>query len=237
MILSQDISQKKDFNSKYSNGEIYIEDNFQYQVSSFIFICPDSPILQYTAKIKKGEQFVNIPKDAWIQFSPTDRVFTGNTATYLYNYHIVIQVNTTDGYSFSIDEFTIIPNRVPFSYTFQLALQIFSPLFGLLGLYKYKHIIYNLSFKKHYIYTKDVAYVGEVFQKQIIITDNVRKQAQQLFTFLRKVQERVKFCIRYLKNQQKIIKFQVLSTLVLKHKNRNFKIQRQIKDQVLKRRE
>ncbi|KAL4462558.1 hypothetical protein ABPG74_000388 [Tetrahymena malaccensis] len=185
VTLSQETNLQQDLNSKYSGGQIFIQDSFQYQISSEVFTCPDSPMLQYSASIKQGDQFVNIPKDSWIQFSPTDRVFSGNPSVSNFNQYIVIQVNATDGYSFYIDKFTIIPNKIPFSYAFQLAIQILGPLFGLLGLYKYKHLIYNLSFKKQYIYSKDVAYVGEVYKKQIVITNQVRKQAQELWNFFK----------------------------------------------------
>ncbi|KAL4505144.1 hypothetical protein ABPG72_016211 [Tetrahymena utriculariae] len=59
VTLSQDINLQKDFNSKYSNGEIYIYDNFQYQISNLVFSSLDSPILQYSIQIKQG-------KNLWI---------------------------------------------------------------------------------------------------------------------------------------------------------------------------
>ncbi|KAL4462559.1 hypothetical protein ABPG74_000389 [Tetrahymena malaccensis] len=187
VTLSQDIDLQQDFNSKYTNGEIYVYDNFQYQISNFIFTCQDSPILQYSVQIQQGNKFVDIPKGYWIQFSPTDRSFTGNPPVSQFNKQVVIQVNATDGYTYSVDQFTIYPNRIPFSYAFQLAIQIFGPIFGILGLYKYRHSMYNLYFKNQYIYSKDVAYVGEIYQKQITITNDVRNQAKKLWIFFLKM--------------------------------------------------
>ncbi|KAL4504259.1 hypothetical protein ABPG72_021097 [Tetrahymena utriculariae] len=186
VVVSQTINLQKDFNSKYPSGQIFIEDSFQYQISSEVFTSLDSTALQYTAQIKKNNQFVDIPKDSWIQFSPTDRVFTGTPPASQYNEHVVVQVNATDGYTFNIDSFVIIPNRIPFNYAFQLAIQIFGPIFGVLGFYKYKHFIYNISFKRYYVYSKDVVYVGELYKKQITITEDVRNQAERLWCFFHK---------------------------------------------------
>ncbi|EAR96151.2 hypothetical protein TTHERM_00129240 (macronuclear) [Tetrahymena thermophila SB210] len=186
VIVSQVLNLQKDLNSKYPSGEIFIEDSFQYQISSEVFTSLDSTSLQYTAQINQGNKFVDIPKDSWVQFSPTDRVFTGTAPASQYNDHITIQVNATDGYSFSLDQFVIVPNRIPFNYAFQLAIQIFGPIFGVLGFYKYKHFIYNISFKRQYVYSKDVAYVGEIYKKQITITDDVRDQAERLWSFFHK---------------------------------------------------
>ncbi|EAR94900.2 hypothetical protein TTHERM_01028830 (macronuclear) [Tetrahymena thermophila SB210] len=186
VTLSQDINLQSDFNSKYDSGKIYIYDSFQYQISSSVFTCNDSPILQYSVKIKQENQFVDIPKGYWIQFSPTDRVLTGNPPVSYFNSFVVIQVNATDGYTYSVDQFTINPCLIPFSYAIQLAIQILGPIFGILGLYKYKHLIYNIYFKQQYIYSKDVAYVGEIYQKQITITNDVRGLAKKLWKFFQK---------------------------------------------------
>ncbi|KAL4491159.1 hypothetical protein ABPG73_013228 [Tetrahymena malaccensis] len=186
VVVSQAIDLQKDFNSKYASGEIFIEDSFQYQISSEVFTCLDSTTLQYNAQIKQNNQFVDIPKDSWVQFSPTDRVFTGTPPASQYNQHVTIQVNATDGYTYNIDQFVIVPDRIPFNYAFQLAIQIFGPIFGVLGFYKYKHFIYNISFKRQYIYSKDVVYVGEMYRKQITITDDVRDTAERLWSFFHK---------------------------------------------------
>ncbi|EWS74565.1 hypothetical protein TTHERM_001028831 (macronuclear) [Tetrahymena thermophila SB210] len=186
VTLSKDINLQSDFNSKYDSGKIYIYDSFQYQISSSVFTCNDSPILQYSVQIKQQNKFVDIPKGYWIQFSPTERVLTGNPPVSYFNNFVVIQVNATDGYTYSVDQFTINPCMIPFSLAIQLAIQILGPIFGILGLYKYKHLIYNIYFKQQYIYSKDVAYVGEIYQKQITITNDVRGLAKKLWIFFQK---------------------------------------------------
>ncbi|KAL4448666.1 hypothetical protein ABPG74_012755 [Tetrahymena malaccensis] len=218
VTLSQDIDLQQDFNSKYTNGEIYVYDNFQFQISNSIFKCLDSPILQYSVQIQQGKKFVDIPVGFWISFSPTDKTFTGNPPISYFNKFVVIQVNVTDGYTYIVDQFTINPNRIPFIYAFQLALQIFGPIFGVLGLYKYRHSIYNLFFKNQYIYSKDVAYVGELYQKQITITNDVRDQAKNLWIFFLKTlgeKEIQSQLMQQLKNENYISSYQYFNPLNL----------------------
>jgi hypothetical protein len=48
---------------------------------------------------------------------------------------------------------------------FDYLIKIFSPLLGLLGFYKKRHVFYNFFFKDNTIYSPEIVYINELYKK------------------------------------------------------------------------
>lgn len=59
-------------------------------------------------------------------------------------------VNATDGFTNAQDYFVIKINLVPIRIILITITQILGPIIGLLGLWKYKSVVYNKLYKKYY---------------------------------------------------------------------------------------
>ncbi|EAR93663.2 transmembrane protein, putative (macronuclear) [Tetrahymena thermophila SB210] len=175
---------QSDFNQQYEKGEIAVQTPFSYKVSDKIFKCLDSPQLFYSAKMKmEDNSFKDISSGYWLSFSSTDRTFFGTAQLSQFNSEYTIVISATDGYTSAQDEFKIKVNIIPFFVVFQIIVQIVGPLLGVFGIWKYRTVFYNIIFKFQIIYTNEIAYVSEYYEKNIIITDNQLKIARILWKY------------------------------------------------------
>ncbi|KAL4488958.1 hypothetical protein ABPG72_005745 [Tetrahymena utriculariae] len=66
-------------------------------------------------------------------------------------------------------------------------LEVLGPIFGLLGLYKYKSYSLNMIFQEKIMFSKDTAVVGKLYQKKIAVLGDEMQKSQLLFKgFLQK---------------------------------------------------
>ncbi|KAL4484381.1 hypothetical protein ABPG74_019558 [Tetrahymena malaccensis] len=193
-------SLQNDFNSQFPKGQIAIQAQFSYIVSRDIFKCLDSPQLSYTAKIKKDDgQYQNIPTGYWLSFQQSEITFLGTPSTSLFYQTLTILLEVTDGYTVAKDEFTISISLVPFQLVIQIVIQVLGPLLGILGIWKYRTIFYNLVFKYFLTYTQEVAYQQEYFEKKIFISGSTLDIA---IGFWKEIQNEIKpKCIQQQINQ------------------------------------
>ncbi|KAL4475113.1 hypothetical protein ABPG74_001809 [Tetrahymena malaccensis] len=164
---------QSDFNNQYENGEIAVQTPFNYKMSDQVFECIGSPQLELVAKVKKANgQYQDISSGYWLSFSSNERTFFGTPSLSTFHSEYTIQISATDGYTTAQDEFIIKINILPFFVIIQLLVQILGPILGIFGIWKYRTVFYNIIFKYKMIYTKEIAYVSEYFEKNIYITDN-----------------------------------------------------------------
>ncbi|KAL4484382.1 hypothetical protein ABPG74_019559 [Tetrahymena malaccensis] len=172
---------QQDFNQYYQDGQLAVQTPFNFKMSSSVFTCIDSNSLQFTAKILKNGLFEEIPPGYWLSFSSNERTLVGTPQTSLYNQNFVIQIQATDGYTVAFDQLTIQISIIPFFLVLQIIIQIIGPLLGVLGIWKYRTIFYNITFRYFLIYSKEVAHVSQYYEKKIIIADNLLEVCLQLW--------------------------------------------------------
>ncbi|EAR82162.2 hypothetical protein TTHERM_01285860 (macronuclear) [Tetrahymena thermophila SB210] len=189
LVLLQN-SLQNDFNNQFPQGQIAVQSPLSYRVSDQVFQCLDSPQLTYTAKIKQSNgQYQNIPTGYWLSFQSNERTLVGTPSTNLFYQSETILIEATDGYSVASDEFTMTITIIPFYLVIQIIIQILGPLLGILGIWKYRTVFYNLVFRYFLTYTKEVAYQQEYFEKKIFISGNTLNIAIQLW---KEIQNQIK---------------------------------------------
>ncbi|KAL4475118.1 hypothetical protein ABPG74_001814 [Tetrahymena malaccensis] len=177
-------SLQSDFNQQYEKGEIAVQTPFSYKVSDKVFSCLDSPLLFYSAKIKlEDNSFKDISSGYWLSFSSNDKTFFGTPQLSQFNSEYTIIISATDGYTTAQDDFKIKVNILPFFVVFQIIVQIVGPLLGVFGIWKYRTVFYNIVFKYQIIYSNDIAYVSQYYEKNIIITDDQLDIARILWKY------------------------------------------------------
>ncbi|KAL4484383.1 hypothetical protein ABPG74_019560 [Tetrahymena malaccensis] len=171
-----------DLNQQYPNAQLAVQTPFNYKMSDSVFKCADSSSLQYKAKVSQGNgQFEEIPAGYWLSFSSNERTLVGTPQTNLFNQQFTIQIEATDGYTTAQDQLTVYVSIIPFFLVLQIIIQILGPVLGVLGVWKYRTIFYNVMFKHFLIYSKEIVHVNEYYEKKIIITDNMLDISLQLW--------------------------------------------------------
>ncbi|EAR82165.2 hypothetical protein TTHERM_01285890 (macronuclear) [Tetrahymena thermophila SB210] len=175
-------SLQDDLNQQYPNAQLAVQTPFNYKMSESVFKCVDSSSLQYKAKVSKGDgNFEEIPAGYWLSFSSNERTLIGTPQTNLFNQQFTIQIEATDGYTTAKDQVIITVSIIPFFLVLQIIIQILGPVLGILGVWKYRTIFYNIMFKRFLIYSKEIVHVSEYYEKKIIITDNMLDISLQLW--------------------------------------------------------
>ncbi|EAS02376.2 dystroglycan-type cadherin-like domain protein (macronuclear) [Tetrahymena thermophila SB210] len=188
-VLLKSILQN-DFNNQFPKGQIAVQTPLSYRIGDQVFQCLDSPQLTYTAKIKKDDgQYENIPAGYWLSFQSNERTLVGTPSTNLFYQSETILIEATDGYTVASDEFTMSVTVIPFYLVIQIIIQILGPLLGILGIWKYRTVFYNLIFRYFLTYTKEVAYQQEYYEKKIFISGNTLNTAIQLW---KEIQNQIK---------------------------------------------
>ncbi|EAR87346.2 hypothetical protein TTHERM_00058580 (macronuclear) [Tetrahymena thermophila SB210] len=172
---------QQDFNQQYPGGEIAIQTAFSYKLNSSIFVCKDSQQLIYSAQIKIKDQYQNIPQGYWLSFSSNEQTFVGNPQSNIYYESFTVKVQVTDGYTVVEDELVIKVDLVPFMYIVQILIQIIGPILGIFGVWKYRTSLYNTIYKSRCIYTQEIVYVSQYYEKNIIIASDTLSYSLQLW--------------------------------------------------------
>ncbi|EAS06948.2 hypothetical protein TTHERM_00976520 (macronuclear) [Tetrahymena thermophila SB210] len=185
--LKSGASLQNDLASKIPDSSIYILEAFYYQVSSDLYYGDSSTSLYYSAQILDGDQYVEIPVNFWLQFSAQDRMFSGTPNQSNFNQKVKIKLKVTDNYSTNEQFMEITVGKVPVSYVLQILIQVISPVIGLLGIWRYKYQIYNITNKKKYTYSKEVVVAGSIYQKQILLNNQNIVAANKVLQYLKKI--------------------------------------------------
>ncbi|KAL4496722.1 hypothetical protein ABPG73_011688 [Tetrahymena malaccensis] len=167
------------FNNKYSEGIINIQELFQIDFSSDTFIDKDSTSINYNGYIinDSGEQN-QIQFSSWIQFKVNNGQVSiqGTPSTQLFYQKIRIKIIADDGYTSISDEFIIKIYGVPFTIVLSLVIQILGPLVAVIKIYTYRFQILNFFYKNKVTFSKETVICGEIYSKRFIIMgDNMIK--------------------------------------------------------------
>ncbi|KAL4476390.1 hypothetical protein ABPG74_010123 [Tetrahymena malaccensis] len=175
------LSLRDDFALKFSNSQLYILESFSYTFNPQIFLNPDGRALHYTAKIYINNEYEVIPQQYWLVFQQEQRNFFGQVSSSQFKKVSKIMINATDGYTYAIDYFEMHFDLIPFSYILLYTFQIMSPIIGILGLWKYKSLMYNNFRKKNYRTTKIQINSGDQIVMQIPLLGKKLEIAQNLW--------------------------------------------------------
>ncbi|KAL4446483.1 hypothetical protein ABPG74_001224 [Tetrahymena malaccensis] len=190
VTLNQSSSLQQQFNKAYSNGEASVESKFQFTFDINTFLDLDKQQIIYKAYVVTDSSSAPLEivqtSNLWIEFNSQTMTFTGFKSISSFLSTERIQVVASDGFTEISDQFTIYFNQLPFSYTMQLIFQIVGPIFGILGVWKYRSNIYQIFMESSYLYSNDIAIVGDLYKKQIILFDDVQNNAKQLWKALNK---------------------------------------------------
>ncbi|KAL4472026.1 hypothetical protein ABPG72_007075 [Tetrahymena utriculariae] len=190
VTLNQSSSLQVQFNKMYSNGEASVESKFQFSFDINTFLDLDKQKITYKAYIVTDSSSVPIEivqtSNLWIEFNSQTLTFSGFKSISSFLSTERIKVVASDGFTEVSDQFTIYFNQLTFMYIMQLIFQIVGPIFGILGIWKYRSNIYQIFMESSYLYSNDIAIVGDLYKKQIILFDDVQNNAKQLWKALNK---------------------------------------------------
>ncbi|KAL4506671.1 hypothetical protein ABPG72_000242 [Tetrahymena utriculariae] len=166
----------------YSNGQLPIEDRFQFSFDLETFVQPDRLPITYSAYILNGQ---NPPQQiltgSWIDFNNLSLGFSGiRTSSYFWT-TTTVRVIDDDGYSKAHCDFNMTLNQIPFFYAFQLIIQIFGPIIGIIGIWKYRSEIHLFIYERKHMYQNKIAVTGELFKKKIILYGKVQPDTSTLW--------------------------------------------------------
>ncbi|KAL4459833.1 hypothetical protein ABPG74_003359 [Tetrahymena malaccensis] len=180
------------FNKIYSQSKVYVEERFSISFDMDTFKQKDGNKLTYKAYWVTSETNLQpIITGDWIEFNDFSLVnlqikliivltkfifnqsFSGQRSASYWFSKARIRVVATDGYTSASNDFVIYFASLPFLYVFQFLIQILGPIIGVLGIYKYRFYIHLCLFERYLMHNPEVAVVGKMFQKQIILIDEI----------------------------------------------------------------
>ncbi|EAR97574.2 MFS transporter (macronuclear) [Tetrahymena thermophila SB210] len=228
VTLNQSSLLQQQFNKAYSNGEASVESKFQFTFDINTFNDLDKQQLTYKAYIVTDsnslpQEIVQV-SNLWIEFNPQTLTFTGFKSISSFLSTERIKVVASDGFTEVSDQFTIYFNQLTFTYTMQLIFQIVGPIFGILGIWKYRSNIYQLFMQSYYLYSSDIVIVGELYKKQIVLFDDVQNHARQLWKNLNKQNKNLQSEIIFQYTQQNSINIQTIMQQMHQIFDQNHKI-------------
>ncbi|KAL4459827.1 hypothetical protein ABPG74_003353 [Tetrahymena malaccensis] len=187
VLLNQNKTLQGQLDRYYSNGQLPIEDRFQFSFDLETFIQPDGLPITYSAYILNGD---NPPQQiltgSWIDFNNLSLGFSGiRTATYFWT-TTTVRVIADDGYSKASCDFSMKFNQIPFFYAFQLLVSVVGPIVGIIGIWKYRSEIHLFVSERKHMYKNEIAVTGEMYKKQIILYGKVQSDTLILWKMLKK---------------------------------------------------
>ena len=145
------------------------------------FSDPNNGSLSYECKLN------GLVLPSWVNFDETNLLLTITPVSSYFFFLNTYTVNiTASNKYFSVsDSFSF---KVVASWQFILTLfsQILAGLLGVFGYFKYKSTIYNILFKKYYVYPTKTLVVNSFFEQKIYFLGDDLKQASLLWAHMRK---------------------------------------------------
>ncbi|KAL4459831.1 hypothetical protein ABPG74_003357 [Tetrahymena malaccensis] len=193
VLQDKNLSLQQQFQRYYTNSYLPIEDRFQFSFDLNTFQQSDGLPLSYTAYILNGSNPpTQILTGSWIEFNNINLAFSGIRSASAFMDTTWVRVIADDGYSKAHDDFYMTFGAVPFLYALQILIQIGGPILGIIGLWKYRYEIHLFLHEKKNMYQNEVAVVGQMFKKQIIIYGNVQEDGLKLWNMLIKQNKKLK---------------------------------------------
>ncbi|KAL4497770.1 hypothetical protein ABPG72_000525 [Tetrahymena utriculariae] len=176
-------SLQQQFNKQQPNAEIDILTYFSISFAKNSFIVSDVQNISYQAFLLKGQDYVQLNTEDWIQFQEISGQISisGVPPASAYRQLFYIKIVATDGYTEDSDIFHIKASGLPFVLIFDILIKILGPIFALFGLYKYKSFVLNLVFKKYITYSDEIAIIGKLYFKKITLCGDQLVKSQLLF--------------------------------------------------------
>ncbi|EAR90818.3 MFS transporter, putative (macronuclear) [Tetrahymena thermophila SB210] len=189
----KNLSLQSQFNRYYTNNYLPIEDRFQFSFDLNTFKQDEGLQLTYTAYILNGSKPpTQILTGSWIEFSNVNLAFSGIRSASAFMDTTRVRIIADDGYSQVQDDFYMTFGSVPFLYALQIIIQIGGPILGIIGLWKYRYEIHLFLLERKNMYQNEVAVVGQMYKKQIIIYGNVQQDGLTLWNMLKKQNKKLK---------------------------------------------
>ncbi|KAL4483147.1 hypothetical protein ABPG74_019173 [Tetrahymena malaccensis] len=171
--LKQDIIIQKTLQDQVNKqgSELTIQESFLIQFDITSFIDPDEIPLTYQFQQEISGQFVPISSDSFIKCDNINLRLVGSPpSSYLFQ-TINLRLQVTNGYTTKYDNFYITINKMPFSYVFNILIQVLGPLAFAFGLYKKRASFMNLYYKNQTMYSTETVVVNQTYRKKILILD------------------------------------------------------------------
>lgn len=94
----------------YSDGKVYVEEEFEFKYTIETFNDDDNPNLVYTAYTLDpvdGKSLVSVGTFNWMEYVSEERTFRGNPTIDLFGKSYTLFINASDTYSWMMDSFTV----------------------------------------------------------------------------------------------------------------------------------
>ncbi|KAL4477713.1 hypothetical protein ABPG74_002863 [Tetrahymena malaccensis] len=181
--IKQVSSLQSQINEQFDGSEMTVIEQNTINIQFNTFQNSDNFLITYNVYLQsnqQGQDFIILPIDYWLKFQPTSLQFSGIAPIFLLNTKVTIKMVASDGYSETSDVFTIKLTKLPFTYVFNLLVQILTPLISIVQIYKYRYLIVNIFCQKQAISSKVCINPNEFFIKFILLLDNNVLHANQI---------------------------------------------------------
>ncbi|KAL4497771.1 hypothetical protein ABPG72_000526 [Tetrahymena utriculariae] len=185
------------FNRQYAKSIVDIQNQFSVDFSAQSFINSELSTITYQVYILKGQEYVQLTPDDWIQYQTVSGSITvyGTPPVSAFNHIFYLKINATDGYTFDFDTFYMNASGLPFIYVFNLLIKIFGPIFAIFGVYKYKSLIQNSIFRNKVMFSPEIAIRGKYYFKKITVLGDDLQKSKLFFS---------EFVLRFANDREKL---------------------------------
>ncbi|KAL4468731.1 hypothetical protein ABPG74_005234 [Tetrahymena malaccensis] len=176
--INQENNLQKQLEKQYPNHILYISSDVFITFSSNSFFVEDVQELsyQYLYETENGI-YEQIPPNFWLQQQDEQLNLKGSTTTNMYKKTYRFKIIASDGYTQAEDYFQVTVSGISYLFMMNLLIQILGPLIAILGLYKYRGIVYNIVYKNKVFYSDETAICGQLFHKEIVILGQTNEAA------------------------------------------------------------
>ncbi|EWS75753.1 hypothetical protein TTHERM_000573208 (macronuclear) [Tetrahymena thermophila SB210] len=177
--INQENNLQKQLENQYPNSVLYIASDVYISFSSNSFFVEDISQLSYKYLYEtKNGIYEQIPPDFWLQQQDEQLNLKGSTTAKMYRNTYKFKIIASDGYTQAEDYFQVTVSGISYLYITNLLIQILGPLVAILGLYKYRGILYNIILKNKITYSDETAICGQLFHKEIVILGRTQETAR-----------------------------------------------------------
>ncbi|KAL4479290.1 hypothetical protein ABPG73_019272 [Tetrahymena malaccensis] len=183
--LKQSIINQKNLqeqvDDQYQGASLTINESFLIQFDVKSFVDPDQIALSYEFLQEINTQYVSISSDSFIKSDNINLRLVGTPpSSYLFK-KVYLRLKITNGYDTIYEDFSFNISIMPFSYVFNILIQILGPIAFAFGIYKKRVVFMNLYFKNQTMYSTETIYVNQFYRKKISILDQDYEVANQFF--------------------------------------------------------
>ncbi|KAL4453885.1 hypothetical protein ABPG74_003768 [Tetrahymena malaccensis] len=191
------LTLQEQFNRQYAGAVIDIQNQFSADFSAQSFINSELTTITYQVYILKGQEYVQITPDDWIQYQTVSGSISvyGTPPVSAFNQVFYLKINASDGYTSDFDIFYMNASGLPFIYVFNMLIKIFGPIFAIFGVYKYKSLILNSIYRNRVMFSNEIAIRGKHYQTKITVLGDDLEKSKLFFSefILRFASDREKF--------------------------------------------